>query len=45
MREHGVPNYPDLKFPPGYGIEVPTVPGLSLNSPAVKNASATCNKS
>jgi hypothetical protein len=45
MREHGVPNYPDPKFPPGYGIEVPTVPGLSLNSPAVKNASATCNKS
>jgi hypothetical protein len=36
MREHGVPDYPDPKFPPGFGIEVPTVPGLSLNSPAVK---------
>jgi hypothetical protein len=45
MREHGVPNYPDPKFPPGYGIDIPTVPGLNLNSPAVQKASATCNKS
>jgi hypothetical protein len=45
MREHGAPNYPDPTFPPGRGIELPTVPGLNLNSPAVEKASATCNKS
>jgi len=45
MREHGVPNYPDPRFPAGYGIGIPHVPGLNRNAPAVQRAAATCNRS
>jgi hypothetical protein len=44
MRRNGVPNYPDPVFPAGGGIERPSVPGLSRNSPAVMKAAAVCNK-
>ena len=44
MRAHGVPNFPDPKFPAGGGIERPEVPGVSLNSPAVQQAEVTCNR-
>lgn len=44
MRKHGVPNYPDPKFPSGGGIMQPSVPGLNRNSPAVEHAAGVCNK-
>jgi hypothetical protein len=45
MRRHGVPNYPDPKFPAGGGILLPKLAGLNSYSPAVEQAAATCNKS
>jgi hypothetical protein len=44
MRKHGVVNYPDPAFPPGGGIFRRSVPGLNLDSPAVKQAEAACNR-
>jgi hypothetical protein len=44
MRKHGVPSYPDPVFPPGGGIGRPSVPGLSLDSPAVRRAASICNR-
>jgi hypothetical protein len=44
MRKHGVPSYPDPTFAAGGGIMRPGVPGLGRNSPAVRQAAATCNK-
>ena len=45
MRKHGVPNYPDPKFPSGGGIMQPSAPGLNRNPPAVEHATGVCNKS
>lgn len=44
LRAHGVPNYPDPVFPPGGGIERPSVPGLNLSSPAAQRAVKLCNR-
>jgi len=44
MRAHGVPNFPDPKFPAGGGIERPELPGLNLSAPAVQQAVVTCNR-
>jgi hypothetical protein len=44
MRSHGVPNYSDPTFPPGGGISRTVVPGLNVQSPAVRRAAAACNR-
>jgi hypothetical protein len=41
IREHGVPNFPDPRFPPGDGVEVGVLPN-EANSPALKQAVTTC---
>src|ERR1700761_514827 len=38
MRAHGVPNFPDPRFPAGGGIAVSVVPDASANSPAFERA-------
>ena len=43
IRAHGVPNYPDPVFPPGGGIERPSVPGLNVDSPSFQRAIKLCN--
>jgi hypothetical protein len=43
MRAHGVPNYPDPVSPVGGGIERRGAPGLSRDSPAVRQAATVCN--
>jgi hypothetical protein len=42
MRKHGVTNYLDPTFPAGGGISRTVVPGLNLQSPAVKQAAPAC---
>jgi len=42
IREHGVPNYPDPKFPAGGGIAIQIGSGVNVDSPAFKQAQATC---
>src|SRR5450755_5017393 len=42
MRTHGVPAYPDPTFPPGGGISIGFGPGVNAQSPAFKQAQATC---
>jgi hypothetical protein len=44
MRAHGVPDYPDPVFPAGGGIERPSGPGISKESPAVRQAAAVCHR-
>jgi hypothetical protein len=44
MRKHGLPNYPDPKFPSGGGIMQPSAPGLNRDAPAVEHAAGVCNK-
>jgi hypothetical protein len=44
MRKHGVPNYSDPTFPPGGGISRTVLPGLNVQSPAVRRAAAACNR-
>ncbi|MGA2009830.1 MAG: hypothetical protein ABSH51_04720 [Solirubrobacteraceae bacterium] len=41
MREHGVPNFPDPKFPAGGGI-MQQLPGINPSSPAFQNATKHC---
>lgn len=42
MRTHGVPGYPDPTFPAGGGISIGTGPSVNIQSPAFKEAQATC---
>jgi hypothetical protein len=42
MRTHGVPNFPDPKFPPGGGIGIATPPGVGPSSPAFQHAVQVC---
>ncbi len=45
MRAHGVPQFPDPKFPPGGGIELGPGPGsanLNSNTPAFQHAEQAC---
>jgi hypothetical protein len=44
MRAHGVPNFPDPRFPPGGGIAIGPGPGsnINLNGPAVLQAQKAC---
>jgi len=42
MRTHGVPDFPDPKFPPGGGIGVETPLGVNSSSPAFQHATRVC---
>lgn len=42
MRTHGVPAYPDPTFPTSGGISIVIGPGVNLQSPAFREAQATC---
>ena len=42
MRIHGVPNFPDPRFPPGGGIAIPGPAGASASSPAFRHAQQVC---
>ncbi|MGO9750392.1 MAG: hypothetical protein ACLP8S_08060 [Solirubrobacteraceae bacterium] len=42
MRTHGVPAYPDPTFPANGGISIGFGPGVNAQSPAFKQARATC---
>lgn len=42
MRTHGVPGYPDPKFPASGGIEIFDSPAVNQQSPAFKHAQAIC---
>jgi hypothetical protein len=42
MRLHGVPNYPDPRFPPGGGVEQFIGPGMNPQSPAFQRAAKAC---
>jgi hypothetical protein len=42
IREHGVPNWPDPTFPSTGGMFIAAPPGVNLQSPAFKQASAAC---
>ena len=42
MRAHGVPNFPDPKFPAGAGIAIEGPPGVAANSPAFEHAQQVC---
>jgi hypothetical protein len=44
MRAHGVPNFPDPKFPPGDGIGFATPVNVNLNSPAAQHAQQVCQQ-
>ena len=42
MRAHGVPNFPDPKFPAGGGIAIGSPPSVAANSPAFEHAQQVC---
>lgn len=42
MRTHGAPAYPDPAFPANGGISIDIGPGVNAQSPAFKQARATC---
>lgn len=42
MRTHGVPNFPDPRFPAGGGIERALAPGVTPQSPAFQAAAKAC---
>lgn len=42
MRTHGVPAYPDPKFPASGGIEILGSPAVNQQSPAFRHAQAIC---
>jgi hypothetical protein len=42
MRSHGVPGFPDPKFPPDGGIIEGVGPGVNPQSPASEHALAEC---
>ena len=44
MRRHGVPSFPDPRFPAGGGIERPRTSGINRNSPAFQKAATICNQ-
>jgi hypothetical protein len=44
VRAHGVPNFPDPRFPAGGGIGFATPTGVNLNSPAAQRAQQACQK-
>jgi hypothetical protein len=44
MRAHGVPNFPDPKFPSGGGIGFATPVNVNLNSPAAQHAQQVCQQ-
>jgi hypothetical protein len=42
MRTHGVPTFPDPRFPAGGGIAIQAPPGVSGNSPSFDHAQKAC---
>jgi hypothetical protein len=42
VRTHGVPGFPDPRFPPGGGIALEIGPGSDPNSPAFQHAQQVC---
>lgn len=44
MRDHGVPNFPDPKFPASGGIATFDPPGVNLQSPAYRKAVQACGQ-
>jgi len=42
MRTHGVPDFPDPRFPPGGGIAIATPPSVTPSSPAFRHAQQAC---
>jgi hypothetical protein len=44
MRAHGVPNFPDPRFPAGGGIGFATPLNVSPDSPAAQHAQQVCQQ-
>ena len=44
MRVHGVPHFPDPRFPAGGGIAIATPAGVDANAPAFQHAQQVCGK-
>jgi hypothetical protein len=42
MRTHGVPHFPDPRFPAGGGIALATSAGVDANAPAFRHAQQVC---
>jgi hypothetical protein len=42
VRAHGVPHFPDPRFPAGGGIAIPGVPDSNPNAPALQHAQQVC---
>ena len=44
VRAHGVPHFPDPRFPAGGGIAIATPAGVDANAPAFQHAQQVCGK-